>query len=106
MSAPRRPYSTANLQITIKQAATLMNVSERSVYMARKVGRNRPDLEPEIMAGRMSLHHAYQLSTNNRTKPTKLAKLLALWRSASDEDRKKFLILIGTAGRNLREAAK
>lgn len=92
MSAKRPPSETANLQhrITVKQAAKLMNVSERSIYMAAKICRIRPDLEPEVMAGRMSLHEAYRLVTN-RPRATKFDKLLSAWRNASEDDQARFL---------------
>jgi hypothetical protein len=56
---------SANLQsrLTVKQEAKLMNVSERLVYMAGKVLRLRPDLEPEIAAGRMSINEAHRIAT-------------------------------------------
>jgi len=54
---------TANLQsLTVKQAAALMNVSERSVYLARRVCREGiPELEQEVMAGRLNIHCAVRL---------------------------------------------
>ena len=39
-------------RLTVKQAAALMNVSERLVYIARRVRREAPDLSAEIAAGR------------------------------------------------------
>ena len=59
---------TANLQITVKQAAKAVNVSERSVYMAKAVLRLRPDLEAQIMAGEMSLNQAHQIATGKKPK--------------------------------------
>jgi hypothetical protein len=54
---------TANLQFTVRQAARLMNVSERSVYMARKVQRLRPDLADAVIRGEISLNRAYLIAT-------------------------------------------
>jgi hypothetical protein len=76
---------TANLQ-TIKSAAFLMNVSERSVYMALKVMRLRPDLEDPIAASTMTLNAAYILATGKQ-KAGKRDRLLSAWNSATDDDR-------------------
>lgn len=70
-----------------------MNVSERMVYMARKVARLRPDLRPEIMAGRMSVNEAHRLAAN-RTKPTSWDRLVSAWNSASEDDQGRFLVIV------------
>lgn len=92
---------TANLQpkLTVKQRAELMNVSERLVYMADKVMRLRPDLEGEIMAGRMTVNRAYQIATGAK-KPTSWDRLVTSWNNASREERALFLahILPSTGG--------
>lgn len=79
---------TANLQprMTVRQAATLMNVSERSIYMARAVHRLRPDLAMEIDAGRLSVAAAHRIATG-KGKPTSWDRLVAAWNSATDDDR-------------------
>jgi hypothetical protein len=77
----------------VKQAAELMKVSERGIYMARKVLRLRPDLEPEIMAGRMSINEAHRLATA-KAKPTSWDRLVKAWNSATDEDRERLVFLI------------
>lgn len=69
----------ANLQtgLTVKQAAKLMNVSERSVYMAARVQRDRPDLAAQCEAGTLSINAAY-LQCPGIKKPTpKHAKTIA-----------------------------
>ena len=77
---------TANLQMTVKQAAMLMNVSERTIYMARKIERLRPDLGDAVMADTMSLNAAYIVATGKQKKGTR-DRLLSAWNSATDDDR-------------------
>lgn len=82
---------SANLQsLTVKQAARLMNVSERSVYMARTIVRKRPDLALLIEAGTMSLNEAYRLVTGKK-KDTPFERLVRAWNAASPLDRRQFL---------------
>jgi hypothetical protein len=45
-----------------------MNVSERSVYMARAVARLNPDLAQQVRDGNMTINTAYVLATG-KTKP-------------------------------------
>lgn len=81
---------TANLQttanLTVKQAAILMNVSERSIYMVKKVLRLRPDLKNEIAAGKLSINAAHRIATN-KLNPTSWDRLLTAWNAASAADR-------------------
>jgi hypothetical protein len=81
---------TANLQMTIKQAATVMNVSERTIYMARKIRRLRPDLAAAVEAGAMSLNAAHTAMTG-KPKNSSRDRLLIAWRNATDDDRAWFL---------------
>ena len=67
-----------------------MNVSERSVYMARTVMRLRPDLLAEMQAGRVSVAEAHRQARGKR-KPTSWDRLVATWDSATDEDRARLL---------------
>ena len=83
----------ANLQLTTKQAARLLNVSERSVYLARRVRLLRPDLEPRIMGGELSLNEAHCIATG-KAKPTSWDRLASAWRNASDEDRERLAFVI------------
>lgn len=78
--------------LTVKQAARLMNVSERAVYMAAKVQRLRPDLAEEIRAGRMSTNAALRIA-EGKSKPTSWDRLVRAWNNASDDDRRRFRIL-------------
>jgi hypothetical protein len=81
--------TTANLQtkaLTVKQAAALMNVSERTIYTARKVLRLRPDLARECEAGRMSLHEAHRIACC-KPKATSWTRLVSAWNNATDDDR-------------------
>lgn len=88
---------TANLQITVKQAATMMGVSERSVYMAMRVKRLRPDLFEHIGAGEISLNKALAI-IESKPKPTTYDKLLAAWNSATDQDRERLLAIVLSDG--------
>ena len=90
---------TANLQprMTVKQVAAAFNVSERAIYMAKKVQRCSPELSAEVRAGRMSLAEAHRLVTQ-APKPTAWDRLLRAWNAASEEDRKRLLALAGQAG--------
>ena len=86
---------TANLQpvLTVKDAARLMNVSERLVYMARAVQRLRPDLADEVDAGRMSVAKAHRIATC-KAKATSWDRLLTAWNNATDDDRDRLVFAI------------
>jgi hypothetical protein len=56
--------------------------SERMVYMARKVMSLRPDLEPEILAGKMSRNEAHRIATG-KAKPTSWNRLVSVWNAAT-----------------------
>jgi len=88
---------TANLQthrVTAKQAAAVMNVSERSVYMAgRLMGSGRADLVEAVEQGRMSLHAA--LREIDGPKPRDgLRELARAWAAATEEERETFLLAL------------
>ncbi|WP_117195113.1 hypothetical protein [Rhizobium terrae] len=84
----------ANLQMTVKDAARLMNVSERSIYTARKITRLRPDLVSRIESGELSLNAAAKMITN-RAGPTTYEKLIQAWNAASEDDQGRFLVAVG-----------
>lgn len=84
---------TANLQtprLTVRQAAQLMNVSERSVYKVRAIFRVRPDLEPVIWDGTMSIDEAHRVAFG-RAKPTPMDRLVKAWNAVSDAERAMFV---------------
>ena len=55
---------------SVKEAARLMAVSERSVYQARELQRcNRPDLNSDVRAGNLTIREALRIA-----KPEKYAK--------------------------------
>ena len=86
--------NTANLQrLTVKQAARVMNVSERSVYMAGELMRTgRHDLVAAVEAGTLKLHAALKAARPARQPRSKAVdKLRAAWVRASPEDRAAFL---------------
>lgn len=87
---------TANLQtkITIMEAAKLMNVSERSVYMAMKVLRSgRQDLIDAVDKGEISTNKAVSM-LENKSKPTKYDRLAKAWGACSEEEKVRFLVAI------------
>jgi hypothetical protein len=94
----RRAAVTANSQlsrrITFKQAAKLMNVSERSVYSALKLERSgRDDLVTAVERGELSLHAALkQLEPARR--PNTIKPLVAAWNAATVAERITFLAAI------------
>ncbi len=83
---------TANLHITVKQAAALMNVSERMVYEARRLYRTgRADLIEQVKAGTLSLHRALILAGVKQPKiKTSFDVLKFAWISASNAERQSF----------------
>ena len=74
--------------ITVKQAARVMNVSERLVYMARRIRHEAPDLAPAIEAGHLSLHAATrQLDARQGRTQT----MQRVWHRATTAEREAFL---------------
>ena len=87
---------TANSQakVTVKEAAKLMNVSERSVYMARKVLRSgRQDLIDALDKGEISTNKAVSM-LENKPKPTKYDRLVNAWNASSEDEKARFLVAI------------
>jgi hypothetical protein len=92
----------ANLQtgrLTVRQAAQLMNVSERSVYTARRILRSGgAELIESIESGEMSLNTAAKaLDRGKNSQPDRLAALCQAWERASDDERARFLAKVGWA---------
>ena len=94
---------TAKLQsprLTVKQAAAIMHVSERTIYKARELVRTRrADLEAEVMAGRLKLDAALKLARPEKYgdgrnyKPGddgRYSALVRAWNRCSDEERALF----------------
>ncbi|RIK92084.1 MAG: hypothetical protein DCC73_13365 [Proteobacteria bacterium] len=84
---------TANLQkgLTVKQVAAIMNVSERSIYMARKIIRLRPDLEPQLASGKLSLNAAMKIVDGKARPKNRYASLVRAWNACSEDERAWFL---------------
>ena len=79
---------------TIKDAAKLMQVSERRVYYARKLRRSgRADLIEAARRGEITLHAALRIAYPPPPKDG-LRALLRAWRTATEEERGAFLQLI------------
>lgn len=81
---------TASLQMTVAQAAQIMNVSERSVYLARKVAGLRPDLVPAIESGVLSVNAAIE-QIDGKKKTSTWDRLVKAWNAATDEDRARLI---------------
>jgi hypothetical protein len=86
---------SANLQrLTVKQAAQLLNVSERSIYSARRVVRlGRHDLVAKMQAGELTVHAALRIA-ENKPRPTTWDRLVRAWNNATDDDRGRFLLCV------------
>jgi hypothetical protein len=91
------PDSTADLQsrLTVEQAAQHMNVSERMVYLARKLLRSgRDDLVAAVERGDLSLNAAIS-KLAERPKPDGYAALCRAWQKATHQERCRFMELMG-----------
>ena len=84
---------TANLHITVKQAAEMMNVSERMVYEAKRLYKTgRADLWEQVKAGTLTLHRALILAgVKSPSIKTQICILKSAWVSATDAERRAFL---------------
>jgi len=74
--------------LTVKQAAELMNVSERQLYKSGKLlASGRQDLIEAVEFGKMTLHAAF--SALDATPPRKdgLKALVRAWNAATVEER-------------------
>ncbi len=88
---------TANLQteITVAEAAKIMNVSERTVYSARRIiNSGRQDLITALEKGKISINKAVSM-LENKPKPTKYDRLVVAWKACSDEDQSRFFVAVG-----------
>jgi hypothetical protein len=89
---------TANLQkLSVRQAARLMNVSERQVYKAGELFRiGREDLVTEVEAGRLALHAALKLAKPEkyRQEPDPYLSLMKAFLSAPKDARYRFISLL------------
>ena len=96
---------TANLQpklFTFKQAAMIMNVSERMVYLAAKLMRSgRADLIAAVERGELSMHAALKQLEPPRRADT-LGPLVRAWNAATLEEREALVAALdGDFGTNL-----
>jgi hypothetical protein len=84
--------------LTVKQAAELMNVSERSVYLARKLMRSgRADIIAAVERGELSMHAALQQIEPPRQKST-LKPLVLAWNAATPSERQALLNAVERLG--------
>lgn len=89
---------SANLQkVSVKQAAKMMNVSERMVYEAARLRRSgRVDLIQQVEAGELILHRALILAGLKR-EPDKLRALCNAWTRCSEGERAQFIDILKAA---------
>ena len=83
--------------MTVKQAAQLMNVSERQVYLARElVATGREDLVDSLMAGRMSLPAALRIAKPEKydRRRNRYHDLVRAWNSCTEDQRAAFVAQI------------
>jgi hypothetical protein len=87
---------TANLQsmekLTVKALAASQNISERTIYYARRLMRSgRDDLVQAVQRGEMTINAALRIIDG--PKPIdRYANLVKAWNAASDDDRARFLV--------------
>jgi hypothetical protein len=92
------PSGTANLQMTVRDAVKLMNVSERLVYMSRRVVRSgKLDLVDAINRGDMTTHATLRIIEGPEPPPDRYDALVQAWNAASEEDRRRLLDAIAEA---------
>jgi hypothetical protein len=89
---------TANLQgLSVAVAARLMNVSERSVYMAQQLTMTgRADLVEQVETDKLSLLGALKQAVPHvySRPPDRVRALAKAWEVCSAEERKSFLELL------------
>ncbi len=90
---------TANLQMTVGEAAKLMSVSERMIYSARRVQRSgRQDLIDAIELNEMTIHAALT-HIDGVKQIDRYAALSRAWNAANEDERGRFLAAIEWSGR-------
>ena len=88
---------TANLQtgMTVKQAAKVMNVSERGIYNARRLIRTgRTDLIAAVDRGDMSVNKALVLA-GGKQPASAYQRLIREWNACSEDEQVRFLVAVG-----------
>jgi hypothetical protein len=84
--------------LTVKQAAELWGMSERSVSMVRAIDRIRPDLAQQAVDGRISVHMAWKVANGRITAPdrsTTWTGLIYAWNRAREDEKERFLKMLG-----------
>ena len=90
---------TANLQarpqrrLTTRDAARLMNVSERMIYKIRQILRVRPDSGPLMRNGSMNAHEAWRIAFA-KPKPTSWDRLVKAFLNATPDEQGQFIAII------------
>jgi hypothetical protein len=86
------------MSMSVKEAARLMNVSVRSVHLARELQRCRPDLADRCLAGELTLRQALRLAKPEKyAKRDKVEQWLAAWRAWSPDDQSRALQALAEA---------
>jgi hypothetical protein len=82
----------AGLVGTVKEAAELWGVSERTANMLRTVQKLRPDLAAAAADGEIAISSAYRTATG---RDSTWERLVQAWNKASDEEREQFCQELG-----------
>jgi hypothetical protein len=81
-------------QLTVREAAKLYEVSERLIYLTRKLLRSgRDDLVQAVERGEITIHRALQILAGPRPKDG-LTPLIRAWNSATEAERSAFIRLL------------
>jgi hypothetical protein len=81
--------------MTVKQGAALMSVSERMVYMCKRVMRMRPDLGDAMTRGELSAHAALKIATGRNSQPDRYDALIRAFNRCSADEKARFLVSLG-----------
>lgn len=78
--------------VSVREAAQMMNVSERSVYQAKELQRCRPDLAAQCKSGELTIREALRIANPVKyAKRDKVQQWLASYRAWDSETRARAL---------------
>jgi hypothetical protein len=88
-------FYSMKLRVTVKQMADAIGISERMVYIARRLDRSgRKDLVAAVKRGEIKLHEALRVA-DGKPKPTSFARLVTACNRSSNDERQRFLSHVG-----------
>jgi hypothetical protein len=97
---PQPPTAHVQSRITVKQAAQILNVSERGVYNACELMQTgRADLIDRVWAGEMSVRGALKLAKPEKYAPKPVSEvrydaLVTAWNACTEDQRAVFVAQI------------